>query len=108
MIDLQDSLRSTTNAKIIEAAVEASQDEMTEIAMKSFNDASDEFGKWQEGNMDAPVGDKFRKFQEILLTRMFKGMVDGFQKGFIAGMDAAFDIVEAKSMELSGPPEHLN
>lgn len=107
MLDLQDSLR-TTNAKIIEAALEASQGEMTEIAMNSFNEASDEFGKWQEGNMDTPVGDKFRKFQEILLAHMFKGMADGFQKGYIAGMNTAFDIVEAKSMELSGPPEHIN
>ena len=107
MLDLQDSLRET-NAKIIETALEASQGEMTEIAMKSFNGASEEFGKWQEGNMDTPVGEKFRKFQEILLTHMFKGMADGFQKGFMAGMNTAFDIVEAKSMELTGPPEHVN
>ena len=107
MLDLQDSLR-TTNAKIIEAALEASQDEMTELGVKSFNEASEEFAKWEGENIETPVVDKFRKFQEILLAHMFKGMADGFQKGYIAGMNTAFDIVEAKSMELSGPPEHLN
>ena len=107
MPDMQDDI-GTANRKIIAASLEANQKAMEDLGVGAFNQANVEFDKWQSENMQVPLDEKFHKYQECLLRHMFKAMAEGFQKGFIAGMNAAFDIVDAKTMELSGPPDHLN
>lgn len=108
MSTIQDMV-STANKAILDKALEAKREELQEMCVQAWMSANAEFSKWEHEHMDLQVQERLSKFQEMLAGSYMKAVIDAYGIGFIGGMNAAFDIVEAKAMELGQVPrESLN
>lgn len=108
MATLQD-LASVNQGEMVEKAVESKRGELQDLCIKAWMTASEEYAKWEPDNLDKTVPERLNHLQENLCREYMKATVDAFNSGFIAGLNTAFDIVEAKAMELGQiPKEALN
>ena len=108
MATLQD-LTTVNQGEMIDKAVAAKQDELQEMCVKAWMAATEDFAKWEPANLDKPIPERLAKLNENLCKEYMKATIDAFNSGFIAGLNTAFDIVEAKAMELGKvPKESLN
>lgn len=99
MATLQD-LTTVNQGEMIDKAVAAKQGELQDMCVKAWMAATEDFSKWEKTNLDKPVPERLAKLNENLCKEYMKATIDAFNSGFIAGLDTAFDIVEAKAMEL--------
>ena len=90
-------------AKLIATSLEANQDKLGDVLTNFFMRYQTESSKFIKENMgkmdDAEVS---KQLQEMLARIMAQGQIEAFKLGYISGMNVAFDIVEAKAMEMSG------
>ncbi|MBR2306096.1 MAG: hypothetical protein IKA48_02690 [Fibrobacter sp.] len=90
-------------AKLIEASLESNKDKFTAITTKAFMSYQLEANKYvldNRGKVEEEV--LGRTVQEMLIKKISDAAIAAFQLGYTAGMAVAFDIVEAKAMEMSG------
>jgi len=108
MPTLQD-LTAVNQGEMVEKAVEAKREELQNMCVKAWMAASEEYAKWEPKNLDKTVPERLNHLQENLCKEYMKATIDAFNSGFITGLNTAFDIVEAKAMELGQiPKEALN
>lgn len=108
MATLQD-ITSVNQGEMVEKAVEAKREELQDMCVQAWMAASEEYAKWEPDNLDKTVPERLNHLQENLCNEYMKATVDAFNSGFISGLNTAFDIVEAKAMELGQiPKEALN
>ena len=99
MPTLQDMV-STTTKDILDKALESKREELQEMCVQAWMSANAEYAKWEHEHMDLQVQERLSKFQEMLAGSYMKAVIEAYGIGFTGGMNAAFDIVEAKAMEL--------
>ena len=93
----------TEQTKLISASLEANQAKFSEITANAFMSYQAEANKYVLDNRGkVPDEEISRTVQEMLVTKISEANIASFQLGYSAGMNVAFDIVEAKAMELSG------
>ena len=108
MATLQD-LTTVNQGEMVEKAITAKQGELQDLCVKAWMAASEEYAKWEPDNLDKTVPERINHLQENLCSEYMKATIEAFNSGFIAGLNTAFDIVEAKAMELGKvPKESLN
>ena len=107
MPDIRDMVAGQT-AKMVAEALEARQKELLEIPAAAWMAGQDEFATWEDGHKDLPLQDRLKHFQECMARHMMDAAMKTFQLGYTAGMDLAFDIVEAKAIEMGGVPDGIN
>ena len=108
MPTLQDMV-STTNKAILDEALESKREELQEMCVQAWMSANAEYAKWEPEHMDMQVQERLNKFQEMLAGSYMKAVIEAYGIGFTGGLNAAFDIVEAKAIELGQVPrESLN
>ena len=108
MATLQD-ITAVNQGEMVEKAVESKREELQGLCIKAWMTASEEYAKWEPDNMDKSVPERLNQLQENLCKEYMKATVDAFNSGFLAGLNTAFDIVEAKAMELGQvPKESIN
>jgi hypothetical protein len=92
-------------AKLISASLDSCQDRFADITAAAFMKYQAEANDYVEKNRgkvpDEVLG---RTVQELLVKKIGEAASATFRLGYTAGMQAAFDIVEAKAMELGGGP----
>lgn len=105
---LQDMV-STANKAILDKALESKREELQEMCVQAWMSANAEYAKWEPEHMDMQAQERLNKFQEMLAGSYMKAVIEAYGIGFTGGMNAAFDIVEAKAIELGQvPKESLN
>jgi len=90
-------------SKLVEASIEANRENLSELTVKTFMDYQAEANKFvleNRGKLDEAEISKH--IQELLVRKLSDAEMTSFQRGYMAGLNAAFDIVEAKAMEVSG------
>ena len=93
----------TEQAKLITASLEANQEKFSEITAKAFMSYQAEANKYVLDNRGKVPDEELSKtVQEMLVKKISEANIASFQLGYSAGMNVAFDIVEAKAMEMSG------
>ena len=93
----------TEQAKLISASIESNREKFLEITVKAFTTYQAEANKFvldNKGKMPEP--DIGHAVQEMLVKKISEAAISAFQVGYTAGMQVAFDIIEAKAMEISG------
>lgn len=89
--------------KLIQASIEANQDKMSNITINAFTTyqaEANQFVKDNKGKADEAIIS--RTVQEMLVKKLSESVIAAFQLGYTSGMNVAFDIIEAKAMEMSG------
>lgn len=88
---------------LIEKSLEKNQDLLADLVADTFNayqgEGSDLFNS-EHGKITDDALTK--KMQELLVRKISQAVSTSFERGYIAGMQVAFDIVEARAMEMSG------
>ena len=104
-------LASEQQSQIIESALESKRETLANLDVEAFNNTATEFNKWQKEHAgEARTLDAvFQEYQTMSLKHFSSATMESFKIGFLAGLNAAFDIMEAKAMELTGnPPSAIN
>lgn len=92
-------------AKMLEDAIARHQDRLAELTAEIFNGYQDESrGIFETSYNKVPETELSKSMQECLVRYIAKAISTAFESGWLAGMNVAFDIVEAKAMELNGKP----
>ena len=98
-----ENMALTEQAKLISASLDANQDKLSDITVKAFMSYQAEANKYVLDNRGKVPDEEISKaVQEMLVKKISEANIASFQLGYSAGMNVAFDIVEAKAMEMSG------
>ena len=90
-------------AKLISASIESNRDKLLAIttsAIMVYQETANKYVMENRGKVsDEELG---HTVQKMLVEKMSEAAISAFQAGYLSGMNVAFDIIEAKAMELSG------
>lgn len=90
-------------ARLISESLSANQEKLADVLTDSFMKYQEESAKFVTENRDKMDDAELAKqLHEMLARKMAQGQINAFKIGYLSGMNVAFDIVEAKAMEMSG------
>lgn len=100
---LLEDMATNMQATLISQSLEKNQELLAEVVADKFNayqaEGSNLFNS-EHGKIDDDA--LMKKMQTLLVQKLSEGVSTGFERGYLAGMQVAFDIVESKAMEMTG------
>lgn len=97
-----------TGGKIIETAIETQEKKLESLTVEAMESYHDEASKYANSHQELPPIELAVQMQAILAKSISKAVIKAFHIGFMGGMNSAFDVIEAKAMELGDSAELPN
>lgn len=105
---VKDDLIAMGGGKIIAAAIENQETKLESFTVQAMESYHDEASKYANSHHELPPIELAVQMQAILAKSISNAVIKAFHVGFMAGMNSAFDVIEAKAMELGDSAELPN